>query len=418
MVCIALNYVKHVADFFGKTVDRVEDNKVVKVKLPTISDEEWITVRKVGEFLAPFKWATIAVCKSHQPTVHLVVSEMHDLHSHISQHAFQDNANSAAASVTADLNEARDAGHRGAPPVDVPDDVSEEGEDIDEDMELLKDAATRVHEKFNKYYLDHTIVMKVAMILDPTIKLHAMKHSSADTATEWETLFVDLYRKYYSHLQFDSQGYLMTPFLTGGVLFAFPSSQPPPAAAPSPVSGGSVSASTVRSGPTPIRPAAAMGGFRESYKKQKIAVDTSNPEAQLLQEVKKYLAEEPVDIDVEDEYTLSSEDRKGEREFDILGWWRKNARRFPRVALMARHFLGVPATSVASESAFSTAGRVVTDYRSRLAPQTIEALLLSQSWLRDDKRYKWDFPHSFHYQKIRKERADIRFAARQQAAKK
>lgn len=48
---------------------------------------------------------------------------------------------------------------------------------------------------------------------------------------------------------------------------------------------------------------------------------------------------------------------------------------------MARDFLAIPASSVASESAFSTGGRVVSPHRNRLHPKTIEALMCAQSWL-------------------------------------
>ncbi|KAJ4722279.1 Peroxidase [Melia azedarach] len=53
---------------------------------------------------------------------------------------------------------------------------------------------------------------------------------------------------------------------------------------------------------------------------------------------------------------------------------------------IARDILAIPVSTVASESAFSTAGRVVSPHRNRLHPNTVEALMCSQSWLRNDKR--------------------------------
>jgi hypothetical protein len=49
---------------------------------------------------------------------------------------------------------------------------------------------------------------------------------------------------------------------------------------------------------------------------------------------------------------------------------------------MARDLLVVPASTVASESAFSTSERIVNDHRTRLASDTVEALICFQDWLR------------------------------------
>ncbi|KAK1402410.1 hypothetical protein POM88_002015 [Heracleum sosnowskyi] len=48
---------------------------------------------------------------------------------------------------------------------------------------------------------------------------------------------------------------------------------------------------------------------------------------------------------------------------------------------LARDFLAVPASTVASESAFSSSGRLVSPHRNRLHPKTLEALMCAQSWL-------------------------------------
>jgi hypothetical protein len=49
---------------------------------------------------------------------------------------------------------------------------------------------------------------------------------------------------------------------------------------------------------------------------------------------------------------------------------------------MAKNFLTIPATSVSSESTFSTGGRVLDDYRSSLKPAMVEALVCASSWLK------------------------------------
>ena len=42
----------------------------------------------------------------------------------------------------------------------------------------------------------------------------------------------------------------------------------------------------------------------------------------------------------------------------------------------------IPVSIVASKSAFSTGGRVLDEYRSSLTPDMVEALILTQNWLR------------------------------------
>jgi hypothetical protein len=47
-------------------------------------------------------------------------------------------------------------------------------------------------------------------------------------------------------------------------------------------------------------------------------------------------------------------------------WWRKNTTLFPKVALLARRYLAVPATSIPCEQLFSVAGAIITKKRNRL----------------------------------------------------
>lgn len=53
---------------------------------------------------------------------------------------------------------------------------------------------------------------------------------------------------------------------------------------------------------------------------------------------------------------------------------------------MARDVLAVPISTVASESAFSTSGRVLDSFRSSLTPKIIEALICTSDWLRLAKK--------------------------------
>ncbi|CAL5443264.1 unnamed protein product [Camellia sinensis] len=69
-------------------------------------------------------------------------------------------------------------------------------------------------------------------------------------------------------------------------------------------------------------------------------------------------------------------------DFDILGWWKSNSTKYRISSLIARDVLAILVFIVASESAFSTGGRVLDPFRSSLSPITVEALICTQNWLR------------------------------------
>ncbi|GJV30423.1 zinc finger BED domain-containing protein RICESLEEPER 2-like protein [Tanacetum coccineum] len=69
------------------------------------------------------------------------------------------------------------------------------------------------------------------------------------------------------------------------------------------------------------------------------------------------------------------------QDFDILLWWKLRAAKYPVLQAIARDILAIPVSTVASESVFSASGRLISLHRSRLHPNTIEALMCAQSWL-------------------------------------
>ncbi|XP_074372575.1 zinc finger BED domain-containing protein RICESLEEPER 2-like [Apium graveolens] len=68
--------------------------------------------------------------------------------------------------------------------------------------------------------------------------------------------------------------------------------------------------------------------------------------------------------------------------FDILQWWKANSGKYKILSMMARDVLAIPVLTVASESTFSTSGRILDSFRSSLSPKMVEALVCTQSWLR------------------------------------
>ena len=60
----------------------------------------------------------------------------------------------------------------------------------------------------------------------------------------------------------------------------------------------------------------------------------------------------------------------------VLDWWRDHGAMFPVLSKMARRYLAIPASSAASERAWSAFGDIYTKKRNRLHPQTLCKLLL------------------------------------------
>jgi len=97
------------------------------------------------------------------------------------------------------------------------------------------------------------------------------------------------------------------------------------------------------------------------------------------------------DYDEEEENTVQDDEigrymklKKEDAFTDPLSWWASEVgSSFPLLKSLARRFLAIPATSVASERVFSTAGNVITKKRARLNPKTAEMQVV----LHENRRY-------------------------------
>jgi len=65
----------------------------------------------------------------------------------------------------------------------------------------------------------------------------------------------------------------------------------------------------------------------------------------------------------------------------ILGWWKEFARKYPRLARIARDYLAIPATSAPAERVFSGGADLVSKKRGSLSEDAIRACMCLNSWL-------------------------------------
>ncbi|KAL2930904.1 putative AC9 transposase, partial [Bienertia sinuspersici] len=61
-----------------------------------------------------------------------------------------------------------------------------------------------------------------------------------------------------------------------------------------------------------------------------------------------------------------------EENFHIIQWWKNHSTKFPVLARITKDILAIPASTIASESAFSAGRRVLDEKRSRLSSESIE----------------------------------------------
>ncbi|XP_019455401.1 PREDICTED: zinc finger BED domain-containing protein RICESLEEPER 3-like isoform X11 [Lupinus angustifolius] len=67
--------------------------------------------------------------------------------------------------------------------------------------------------------------------------------------------------------------------------------------------------------------------------------------------------------------------------FDVLGWWKLNKVKYPTLSKMARDILSIPVSAVQSDSVFYTNNKEMDHYRSSLRPETVEALVCAKDWM-------------------------------------
>ncbi|GJT91592.1 zinc finger BED domain-containing protein RICESLEEPER 2 [Tanacetum coccineum] len=72
--------------------------------------------------------------------------------------------------------------------------------------------------------------------------------------------------------------------------------------------------------------------------------------------------------------------------FDVLGFWKAKENQFPVLSRVAMDILSVQASSIASESAFSTSGRLLTIRRTRLTPESLEMCMCLKDHLDAQER--------------------------------
>ena len=71
---------------------------------------------------------------------------------------------------------------------------------------------------------------------------------------------------------------------------------------------------------------------------------------------------------------------------DIMTWWKRNARGYPTLVMMARDVFVIPVSTVPSESCFSSANMILSDKCSKLGAHVFERLVCLKDWIDAENR--------------------------------
>ena len=238
---------------------------------------------------------------------------------------------------------------------------------------LLHEMAIAMKMKFDKYWETTAKINKlliVGTILDPrrkmtfanvcfgilfdndNVKIEEIRKSTRDLLKKLYDMYNDWYGKNGLYVDGDRSG-------AGGVTS---------------VGGYGSSAGMTQSQPF-VRPRA-----QDRVRKRSTSVLPDDP-FQVFQKGHVMHQEESTEVDM---YLMEPYETSRDPSFSVLMWWKTNTGKYPILARIARDIFAMPVSTVASESAFSTGGRVLDNFRSSLTPVMVEALICTQNWIRNN----------------------------------
>ncbi|CAO2203004.1 unnamed protein product [Urochloa humidicola] len=211
---------------------------------------------------------------------------------------------------------------------------------------VFSSMAKDMHERFDKYWKDCSLVLAIAVVMDPRFKMKLVEFSYSKIygaeAAKYVKVVDDAVHELYK--EYVAQPLPLTPaYVEQGES-----------------NNGPANASHSQGGP------GSTGDGLLDFDMYLSEIQSSQPSKS---ELEQYLDE-----------SLTPRIQ----EFDILNWWKLNTVKFPTLSKMARDILAIPMSMVSSGSSIFAAGtgsRMLDDYRSSLRPETVEALVCAKDWL-------------------------------------
>ncbi|XP_010412406.1 PREDICTED: zinc finger BED domain-containing protein RICESLEEPER 2-like [Camelina sativa] len=225
----------------------------------------------------------------------------------------------------------------------------------------LKIKAEEMYKKFDKYWdgiSNIKLMLIIATIFDPSKKLHFAKICFAELYGAETPTYKEMYDKVYN-LRIDM-------FKEYSDRYA--KSQPSQSSQSSPSS----QSQPFQSSQPDVSEADSVPRLFTIDKRYKAALNEIGVQV-TKDELTTYLKE-----------AVENPDVMMGTECDVLSWWKVNCGKYPILSQMARDVFAMQVSSIASESAFSTSGRIIKPCRSCLTPYMVEVLMCTEQWMKQD----------------------------------
>ena len=212
-----------------------------------------------------------------------------------------------------------------------------------DENDYISAMACKMKLKFDKYWGECNFVVAIAVVLDPQFKMTLINFS-----------FPKIYQGFVVARNIDRvHGALYQLYNEYVVDYT--------------------SSNVGQSASKSIEGSSSVGGNNSKFKTRgRMGFDQFVRNADNIQLAKSYL-----DVYLEEGVFLCSDD--SDSNFDALEWWKANNLKFRILSKIC--ILSIPITTVASESAFSTGGRVIDVYRASLSTKIVQALLCGSDWV-------------------------------------
>ena len=295
-----------------------------------LSDVDWFIAEKMVDFLETFYDATVVLSGVYYPTSPLVFTQLMLISSLFAEYRNDD---------------------------------------------LFQLIVARMEKKFNKYW-DHKnmpLLYCLAVILHPHVKLSGLFNGLTHIS---EHMNID-YASTYSSIYANTENKLVEFYNLYQNKFGQQVPNPETEQVPKPIDRKKKKVLGFFSAPARRDSSISSGSSASANYPPGQASSTqhNSPPSELT----KYL---------ETDFSLLGSDTNAE-DFKILDWWRLQSGNFPVLSRLARDILTIPVSTVSSESAFSTAGRIIEDRRTSLTPQMVELLTCLRDWEHAAKRMQY-----------------------------